>query len=872
MQRDSSFIPHKFKGMKVYGSSEWLANKRKKYRRVYDKTEATYVYCEISFYNKLYDEEDWNLKLNLKAFALRSDGKKELCNIPIDKDVSKNDHIVYIREGWGNKKKANYWKEGSYIWEAYIGEELIGFTKFHIIDGGIVTEDHNPYYKIESIKLFESSDKSKPLEDRVYYKTFDSADSRFVFVEFNFQNLLKEKDWHCELFFNFYNDARQLKGETIELKQIKAGTETFTITSGWGSETKGTWFHDNYTVEIVFMDKLTAILPFEIGDGFVEGMNEAYLPDATGSTVVKRTIETEQSFEEVMKELDALIGLDGIKTKIKEYADYLNFLKIREEKGFEDGQQIDLHAVFTGNPGTGKTTVAKLLGKIYYNLGLLSKGHVHEVDRADLVGEYIGQTAPKVKAAIKKARGGIMFIDEAYSLARSKDDPKDFGREVIEILIKEMSDGTGDLAVIVAGYPAEIKTFIESNPGMHSRFTHWFEFPDYTPQELGEISVFTADRQNVSLSTQSKAFLYDKIVESYRTRNRFFGNARYVNQLIKEAKINLGIRIMKEENPRALSKEELSTLRIEDFEKLFEKRKKILPDIPIDEDSLKAALTELNDMIGLASVKKDIEELVNLVRFYKEEKEEVLNRFSLHTVFIGHPGTGKTTVARIIAKIYKSLGVLERGHLVEVDRQSLVAGYIGQTAMKTAEKIDESIGGVLFIDEAYALSQRGSNDFGQEAIETLLKRMEDQKGEFAVIVAGYPKNMKTFLDSNPGLKSRFDRVLTFEEFNVEELMEITVAMFKEHKLKVQAKAIKQLREYFTYLHNVRNEYFGNGRVVRQTISEVIKLHNLRIAKIAQKDRTPKVRNTITFDDVKDFNESRDVQFGSGNIGFSVGGG
>ena len=195
--------------------------------------------------------------------------------------------------------------------------------------------------------------------------------------------------------------------------------------------------------------------------------------------------------------MDGLIGLESIKQRIREYSQYLNFLNLRKEKGFEDSQPHNLHVVFTGNPGTGKTTVARMLGRIYKKLGLLSRGHIHEVDRADIIGEYIGQTAPKVKAAIDKARGGILFIDEAYALSRGGDDSKDYGREVIELLVKEMSSGKGDLAIVVAGYPKEMETFLTSNPGLKSRFQMRFDFPDYTPQELELITLYWAEKSHV---------------------------------------------------------------------------------------------------------------------------------------------------------------------------------------------------------------------------------------------------------------------------------------------------------------------------------------------------------------------------------------
>jgi SpoVK/Ycf46/Vps4 family AAA+-type ATPase len=186
-------------------------------------------------------------------------------------------------------------------------------------------------------------------------------------------------------------------------------------------------------------------------------------------------------------------------------------------------------------------------------------------------------------------------------------------------------------------------------------------------------------------------------------------------------------------------------------------------------------------MIGLGSIKNEIDELVKLVRFYKEIGKDIRQVFSLHTVFTGNPGTGKTTVARLLAQIYKALGILEKGNLVECDRQTLVGGYVGQTALKTNEILNKAMGGVLFIDEAYALSEGGENDFGKEAIETILKKMEDNRGGFVVIVAGYTDNMKHFLESNPGLHSRFDRNYHFVDYDGKDLFDIAVKMLSNNR-------------------------------------------------------------------------------------------
>lgn len=873
-EKGNDFVPYKYKDLKIYGSTEWLADGKKKYRRVFEASEACYIYCEFSFYNKLFDEKRWTVKVNLKCFGLDANGRrvKEICNINKDREVVETENVVYIREGWGNVSPGKFWRKGRYQWEASLDGRVVGNASFYVENRGAVSPISNPYFNLKGVKLFEGTNKVPAPQHRKYYTQFEKQKTRYIWSELTLVNLTRDEDWWGEFVFNFYNDSRQLKGRTEELIHILKGQAEIEIRSGWGSDHFGTWGADNYTLEVVFMEQLVAVVPFVVDTEFIEGEAQAVVPGTLGGTLIQPgTVPDEKNLDELMEEMDALIGLDSIKEKVKDYTQYLSFLKLRQEKGFEDPQRINLHAVFTGNPGTGKTTMAKLLGNIYHKMGLLEKGHVHEVDRADLVGEFIGQTAPKVKEAIKNAAGGILFIDEAYALARSKEDQKDYGREVIEILLKEMSDGTNGIAVLVAGYPTEMQTFLNSNPGLKSRFNMHYEFPDYLPQELMEIALYATNKRGVTLTEEAKTFLYENLVEAYRNRDRSFGNARLVNSLIDEAKMNMGLRVMRSKNVEELTEEDLSLIQEEDIHKIYGKSATRKADIPIDQDLLNEAMTELHEMIGLDSVKSEIQELVKLVRFYREIGKDVMNTFSLHTIFTGNPGTGKTSVARILAKIYKALGILERGHIVECDRGGLVGGFLGQTAIKTAAVVDSAIGGVMFIDEAYSLTQGSGNDYGREAIETILKRMEDQRGEFIVIGAGYPDNMTKFLESNPGLKSRFDKHLHFDDFKPEDLYRIALLMLSKEEIEPDKEAEEHLKKFFKYCYDHKDRYFGNARTVRKVTEEAIKNHDLRLASMDSEDRTPDMLKILTFSDVEEFHPDRDKLVGSGQnrIGFSI---
>ena len=860
---DKNFVKYKFKSLLTYASDEWMANSTKKYRTVFDRAETTYIRCELAFYNKLFDEEDWKCKVTLKAIDISGNKREELCSLDKDIDVLKDENILFVRDGWGNKETAAYWLKGSYVWEAYIDNILVGTQAFFINEVGRVSLQSNPYFAVESIKLYngESDGWKQDPGSRVYYNKISRQDTRFLWAEVKIVNLTN-LDWNYELFLNYYDDAGQHKAVITRLGRIPEGKKewTYTFDIGWGTDDGGSWKDDKYTLELVFMDVLVAAAVFECGEEFQEGelemTNGTTLPVAMAAAKNENDVSSkydDKSLEELLQEMDKLVGLQQVKKYIHDQITLINFNKLMKEQGVVNDTGFSLHSVAIGNPGTGKTTVMRLLGKIYHKLGLLSRGHVLEVDRVDLVGEFIGQTAPKTQKKIDEARGGILFIDEAYSLARSGEDSRDYGKEVVELLIKEMSDGPGDIAIFVAGYPKEMKAFIESNPGLKSRFSQYFTFEDYLPEDLFSIGLYIAEKLKLTLDAPAQKVLKEELTEAYRNRDKNFGNARFVEGVINKSKMNMALRLMNIPDQKSLTKEQLTTITLEDVVKVFEAGKRKALKLTINAAELDDALAELNQMIGLDNVKSEIDELVKLIKYYNDIGKDVLNKLSLHTVFTGNPGTGKTTVARIMGKVLKALGILERGHMVEVDRESLVAGYVGQTAIKTNEKVEEALGGVLFIDEAYALAESdSSNNFGKEAIETILKRMEDLRGQLVVFAAGYTDNMNAFLRSNPGLNSRFDKKLHFEDYTPEQMMLMADWYLKRETLSANEEAKNHLLRYFDNLYKYRDKFFGNARTVRQTIDEAIKNQHLRMADIPASLRNQQDMYTMILEDVEEF--------------------
>lgn len=512
-----------------------------------------------------------------------------------------------------------------------------------------------------------------------------------------------------------------------------------------------------------------------------------------------------------MVRLNSLIGLNKAKKQIKQQVALVQSGKAMP--GYDSGRR--LHLIFKGKPGTGKTTVARLLGEIYQDNQILPNNVFVEVTRKDLIAEYSGQTAPKVEQKCKEAMGGILFIDEVYTLVNGDNDT--FGKEAVDTLITIMENERERFCVVVAGYPDKMRDFLDANPGLRRRFGGEIEFEDYNADDLLVIFKYIIEKKELVVSEGVLEKVAAILKEVYARKDENFGNAGEVENMVQ---------LIQQEHSYRCFMESLSiaTEPIREMD-LPASLLELLPVLNSDE-VIQEAISELEGLVGLSKVKKLIQDLITEYRHEREalrrNPELPRTKRNYHLIFEGNPGTGKTVVARIMGKILKALDVLKKGNVMETQRNDFVAGFQGQTAEKTRKLIRSALDNVLFIDEAYALNQGMMDSFGVEAIDTLLKMMEDYRDRLVVIATGYPRNMRNFLSTNPGLSGRFPRRILFEDYTIEQLAEIFAYQVRKRGYRMDLELEKEVVRQMTILKGKKKQDFGNAREVENFLdSEVL---------------------------------------------------
>lgn len=590
----------------------------------------------------------------------------------------------------------------------------------------------------------------------------------------------------------------------------------------------------DYTVEIwAFGDKIIDA-PLHIGKEQTGEYNLYTIQTRPPVGNIKEASESKPGERDAMDALQEMVGLRSLKQSIADHINYVKLLTARKKAGLK-ATIPPLHMIFTGNPGTGKTTVADFMGEIFHKMGLLEKGNVVCTNRSKLVGKWIGDTEQKTEAAIEAAKGGVLFIDEAYSLyTNDKDgDRRDYGNRVIETLLPKLSDSNFGTIVILAGYPAEMEQLMESNPGLKSRFPFTFHFEDYSPKELLEIAELTIRREGYTLTDEAREALSQLIKAESKKRDRHFGNARFVNRIIQsEILPAMATRLNKSgiyDSPGD-NRQALITIERDDIPKHVDEKSLVVTE-PFDETAIDEALARLDRMIGLTQVKAAIHNFVTVARLLHRNGKNFFGEIPLKWSFAGNTGTGKSTVAQIMTDLLKAMNILDNGNFTEIKGEQLynVPDYKVDEVLQEAMKRSQQ--GLLFIDGDSPKFKNAANTFDSEQLRIKLAEYTSTlPGAHALIIAENraPRQelVEQLIDNGA---PEVDHTLIFEDYTQDELFEILKQMLSDKEFAIDPEAEAVMRRYIKHLAADRRSCYANARTMKIISRTIIQNTYLRLS-------------------------------------------
>ena len=555
------------------------------------------------------------------------------------------------------------------------------------------------------------------------------------------------------------------------------------------------------------------------------------------------------STEEAVSKLESLVGLEMVKKQILDHTSLVKLNHLRASKGLYN-KMPPMHMVFTGNPGTGKTTIAKHIGEIYHSIGVLSSGHVVVTDRTKLVGEFIGVTEKNAMNAINSASGGVLFIDEAYNLFTESDNKRDFGMRVIETLLTYLGGDDTDLIVILAGYTEEMKRMLEANPGMKSRFPYIFNFEDYTPEQLMQIGKKVLDEEHYMMTPEAERKLAKYVIYEYDHKDQHFGNGRFITRLITTQIIPSLSRRLLTKPLDEISVEEMTTIEACDIPEVISLERQPRE---MDETILTESLEELNSFTGLQNAKQALNDYVAISRLRHQQGTLKITPQSLCWDFIGKTGTGKSSVAEILGKILQGLGILKRGQTVSVNADEL-NGDDSYTVLERV--IKEAKDGLLFLDmDAPNVKFNNLNHLRMWIFNKLRELQQSTALVFAQVKAS-EDTIAQNLAAN-GIAS-YGNYIVFNDFTTSELSEILADLLKsEYHLDMAPEAKDKMLKYVEKVKaSETKESPVNARTILHLAQTIAHITQLRVARNGGE-------KMVTLEDVAHFKWDKAI----GKVGF-----
>ncbi len=573
---------------------------------------------------------------------------------------------------------------------------------------------------------------------------------------------------------------------------------------------RGPGFGNARFVQRLFDEKIIPAMYKRIADS-----EDPEVAEDLGLVVAESIPSIKGSSGNGMTELNELIGLARIKTRVKDYLNAVRLASRRMELGLPTSMPR-LHMAFLGNPGTGKTTVAEIIGKVFAEWGILSVGRVIRTEKSQMVGQYIGETEYKMNNLLARARGNILFIDEAYQLVEGGE--RDFGRIVMNSLLTELGKNNLDMVVILAGYTAPMKKLLESNEGIESRFPNVFNFEDYTTDELLEIGKLMIHKQGFNLTEGAELNMQAIIRAESEKPSPRFGNGRFVSNLLQnEILATLGARTAKMENPTA---EDLSTILPEDVVVNKAQKDVIFDDVAIDE-----ALKRLDSLAGLSNVKQAIHNFVQSARYLHSIGEPYVGKGLLSWRFIGKSGTGKSTVAEIMAEILKGMRLIANSHITEIKGERIFNVSESDCDAVLQEAVKKSCNGLIFIDADDSKFDGTRSYYGRGVEQIRLKVKEltiETGGECALILAELDAPNKNVAEQlSDGGVYEFDHTLVFKDFTPDELFQILCGCLSKFSISFSPAAERHIKGFLKSLNSSIGASARTMKLMSRTIYQQV---------------------------------------------------
>lgn len=523
--------------------------------------------------------------------------------------------------------------------------------------------------------------------------------------------------------------------------------------------------------------------------------------------------------KKAIERLESLVGLENIKQSIMAHASLVNLNRRRMELGLFN-HMPPMHMVFTGNPGTGKTTVAELIGEIYYGMGVLSSGHLVEVDRSKLVGQFLGDTEKNTLNAIKSAAGGVLFIDEAYNLFTNDPDRRDFGHRVIETLLTYLSMEQTNMIVVLAGYTVEMEHLLQSNPGLKSRFSYLFHFNDYTPEQLMKIGGFVMKKEQYKITPEAEKKLTQYVINAYNNKDEHFGNGRFITRLLTTKIIpSVSDRLYKMP-AESVTAQDLVTITEADIPEVEDRMKMRTWDSAIIDD----ALEQLDELAGLENVKKALRDYVVMLHASFVNKTPMAGNYMTWN-FLGNTGSGKSTVAEILCRIMQGASLLPTNHFCTLNIEEFANA---NNPMAIVEKaLLKATDGMLFLDLDSPNYSNYNTDFLQFWIDNKRKELNMN---IAVVIARTNDNRDAVVRNlmQHGVVPS-NHILVFEDFQPDELKEIfSYLLKKQFNLDIEPEAKDVINRCIDQIYKNRQNYPVNARTIQLLASTVAQIAQLRI--------------------------------------------